>query len=73
MDDLVTRAEKYAISAHGRIDQRRKYTNQAYDAHLKAVVDILVQHGQLLQRPVIVRDGKAIIGRPRDRVPEFLG
>jgi hypothetical protein len=41
MDDLVARAEQYAIGAHGRIDQRRKYTNQSYDAHLKAVVDIL--------------------------------
>ena len=41
MDDLVARAEQYAIGAHGRIDQRRKYTNQAYDAHLKAVVDIV--------------------------------
>lgn len=41
MDDLVTRAEQYAVSAHARIDQRRKYTNQAYDAHLKAVADIV--------------------------------
>jgi arsenate reductase len=38
----------------------------------KAVVDVLVDHGELLQRPVIVRGSKAIIGRPRDRVPEFL-
>jgi hypothetical protein len=41
MDDLVKRAETYARHTHRRIDQRRKYTNQPYDAHLKAVVDIL--------------------------------
>jgi arsenate reductase len=38
----------------------------------RAVVDILEKHPALLQRPVIVRGKKAIIGRPRDRVPAFL-
>jgi arsenate reductase (glutaredoxin) len=39
----------------------------------KAVVDLLERHPELLQRPVIVRGKRAIIGRPRDRVPSFLG
>jgi len=43
-----------------------------YVGNPDAVVDILVQHARLLQRPVIVRGNKAIIGRPRDRVPPFL-
>ena len=38
-----------------------------------AVVDILVKHKQLLQRPVVVKGNKAIIGRPKDRIAEFLG
>lgn len=38
----------------------------------EAVVDILAQHAALLQRPVIVKGAKAIIGRPRDRVRDFL-
>ena len=38
----------------------------------RAVVDILEKHPALLQRPVIVRGKKAIIGRPRERVPAFL-
>ncbi|MGB0327962.1 MAG: arsenate reductase family protein [Akkermansiaceae bacterium] len=38
----------------------------------KAVVDILVKHKQLLQRPVLVREDKAIIGRPKARIVEFL-
>lgn len=37
-----------------------------------AVVDLLVRHPRLLQRPVIVRGGRAIIGRPKDRVAPFL-
>lgn len=38
-----------------------------------AVVDILVKHKQLLQRPVIVKGSKAIIGRPKDRIAPFIG
>jgi arsenate reductase len=38
----------------------------------KAVVDILVKHKQLLQRPVLVKRKKAIIGRPKARIVEFL-
>ena len=41
MTDLVQRAQTYATSAHARIDQRRKYTGQPYDAHLSAVADIV--------------------------------
>jgi len=36
------------------------------------VVDILVKHKQLLQRPVVVTKGKAIVGRPKDRVRDLL-
>ena len=37
------------------------------------VVDVLVRHKQLLQRPVVVTAKKAIIGRPKERVRELLG
>jgi arsenate reductase len=37
------------------------------------VVDLLVRHKQLLQRPVLVTKQKAIIGRPKDRVTALLG
>ena len=36
------------------------------------VVDLLVKHKQLLQRPVVVTKHKAIVGRPKDRVRELL-
>ena len=41
MNELVERAMKYATEAHGRIDQRRKYTGQPYDAHLRRVAEIV--------------------------------
>lgn len=37
------------------------------------VVDVLVRHKQLLQRPVVVTPGRAIIGRPKERVRQLLG
>jgi arsenate reductase len=36
------------------------------------VVDLLVRHKQLLQRPVVVTPEKAIVGRPKERVRELL-
>ena len=36
------------------------------------VVALLVKHKQLLQRPVVVTEKKAIIGRPKDRVTALL-
>lgn len=38
----------------------------------KQVIDLLLKHKMLLQRPVVVTDRKAIIGRPKDRVRELL-
>ncbi|NQY57837.1 MAG: arsenate reductase [Ilumatobacteraceae bacterium] len=35
-----------------------------YVGNVDAVVEVLLQYPRLMQRPVIVRDGRAIIGRP---------
>lgn len=36
------------------------------------IVDVLVEHKQLLQRPLVVTADTAIIGRPKERVSELL-
>lgn len=38
----------------------------------ETVADLLVEHPRLMQRPVLVRGDRAIIGRPKDRVAPFL-
>lgn len=38
----------------------------------EAVIAILLEHKQLLQRPVIEKGARAIIGRPKARIVEFL-
>lgn len=36
------------------------------------VVDTILKHKMLMQRPVVVRGDRVIIGRPKDRVRELL-
>ena len=36
------------------------------------VVELLVRHKQLMQRPLVVTPAKAIIGRPKERVRRLL-
>ena len=38
----------------------------------QAVVDLLAEQKALMQRPVIVKGDRAIVGRPKARVAEFL-
>lgn len=38
----------------------------------EAVAALLVEHPRLMQRPVLVKGDRAVIGRPKDRVPAFL-
>ncbi len=38
----------------------------------QAVVALLEEHHELMQRPVLVRGARAIIGRPKERVADFL-
>jgi arsenate reductase (glutaredoxin) len=37
-----------------------------------AVADLLVDYPRLMQRPVLIRGDRAIIGRPKHRVDKFL-
>ena len=49
-----------------------------YVGNPDAVVDVLLRHPRLMQRPVLVRGDRAIIGRPlgeakaKDRLADFL-
>lgn len=43
-----------------------------YVGNPEAVVQLLSEQKALLQRPIVVRGDKAIIGRPKARIAEFL-
>jgi arsenate reductase len=38
----------------------------------EAVVDLLLEHPELMQRPVVFRGDRAVIARPSERVEELL-
>ena len=41
-------------------------------ATVDGVVGVLLAHPELMQRPVVVKDGRAVIGRPTERVTALL-
>ena len=38
----------------------------------EAVVELLLAHPKLMQRPIVMRDGRAVIGRPPEDVLQLL-
>ena len=63
VEDLVRKDSKF---------KKLELNPDDYVDNPKAVVDILVKHKQLLQRPILVTKNKAIIGRPKQRIIDFL-
>ena len=63
VEDLVRKDSKF---------KKLELNPDDYVGNPDAVVEILVKHKQLLQRPVVVKGAKAIIGRPKARIGEFL-
>ena len=63
VEDLVRKDSKF---------KKLELNPDDYIDNPEAVIEILVKHKQLLQRPVIVKGKKAIIGRPKDRIKDLL-
>lgn len=38
----------------------------------KEIVQVMVDHPKLIERPIVVLNNKAVIGRPPERISEFL-
>ena len=63
VEDLVRKDSKF---------KKLELNPDDFVANPEAVIEILIKHKQLLQRPLLVKDGKAIIGRPKQRIYDFL-
>ena len=63
VEDLVRKDSKYKELGLDPDD---------YVDNPEAVVELLLERKALMQRPVLVRSDNAIIGRPKDRIADFL-
>ncbi|MEM9281702.1 MAG: ArsC/Spx/MgsR family protein [Verrucomicrobiota bacterium] len=63
VEDLVRKDSKF---------KKLELDPDDFVSNKEAVVEILLKHKQLLQRPVILKGKKAIIGRPKQRIYDFL-
>ena len=71
--DIIAKLEDPATNLVRRDSKFRKLELTDGDvATDDQIVNILVKHKQLLQRPVVVAGQVAIIGRPKSRVTELL-
>ena len=64
VEDLVRKDSKF---------KKLELNPDDYVGNADAVIALLVEQKALLQRPVVVKGKKAIIGRPKGRIAEFLG
>jgi len=63
VEDLVRKDSKF---------KKLELDPDDYVGNPDAVIDLLVERKALLQRPIVVKGKKAIIGRPKARIAEFL-
>jgi len=64
VEDLVRKDSKF---------KKLELNADDYVGNPEAVIDLLVERKALLQRPIVVKGKKSIIGRPKARIAEFLG
>jgi len=63
VEDLVRKDSKF---------KKLELNPDDYVGNPDAVIDLLVERKALLQRPIVVKGKKAIIGRPKTRIADFL-
>ena len=63
VEDLVRKDSKF---------KKLELNPDDYVNNPEAVIEILLKHKQLLQRPIVVKGKKSIIGRPKDRIQKLL-
>ena len=63
VEDLVRKDSKF---------KKLELNPDDYVGNPEAVIELLLERKALLQRPIVVKGKKSIIGRPKDRIREFL-
>lgn len=75
-EEITSLLKKLAISARELMRTKEdlyKELGVAQIADEEKLVDILAAHPKLIERPIIIDGNRAVIGRPVEKVIEFLG
>lgn len=72
LESIVAKLEDPVADLVRRGDARDKGIDLPDVLDEATVVDLLLEHPHLMERPVLVKGDRAIIGRPTDRVAPFL-
>ena len=73
LEDIVARLEDPVADLVRKDSQFKKLgLDEADYVEAGPVIELLVAKPRLLQRPIVVRGDKAIVGRPKDRIRTLL-
>jgi len=75
-DEIVALLKKLGISARELMRTKEDLYKELGLAKVneeEKLIDALAEHPRLIERPVLIEGNRAIIGRPVEKVIEFLG
>lgn len=67
--DLV---QKLAIPVRGLLRQDEPLARGTDSMDDEALLQLMADHPDLIQRPIVVRGAKAVLGRPPENIKQFL-
>ncbi len=74
--EIETLLKKLGISARELMRTKEELYKELGLAKVSdeaALIDALVEHPKLIERPILIEGDRAVIGRPVEKVIEFLG
>jgi len=75
IDEIKTTLKMLGVSARGLMRIKEdvyKELNLANETNEEKLIEAMAQNPKLIERPVLFKNGKAIIGRPTSIIAEFL-
>ena len=81
LKDVPTKSQLKAIIAQLGINHQEliRKSEEEFKTHFKGKnlsddewIDVLLKFPKLIERPIVVKDGKAVIARPTERINELL-
>lgn len=75
-EEIAALLKKLGISARELMRTKEDLYKELQIAKItdeSELIDVLVEHPKLIERPILIEENRAVIGRPVEKVIEFLG